>query len=343
MIKMRLVYDDIIYSIQRSGGISIYWSELEKYLNPDKILLYDNYKKNIFFKLNDKNDTILKKNIFTRFTNVRLKEDDKFIFHSSYYRYCKNRNALNIITVFDFIYEYYRFDKKAIVHKLQKKNAIHNTDGIICISESTKNDLLRLYPEFNGLIKVVYLGFPQEYCNLNIDKKDIVVFVGGRSGYKNFNYAVQIMKKLPDLQLLIIGGGDLKKEEIAILNDLIPNRYEFYLNLSNGELNIKYNEAKFLLYPSLYEGFGIPVVEAQAAGCPVICCKTSSLPEVGGSAVLYISGKDINEDIQIISQINNQSFYNRIVEEGLNNCKRFSWKKCAEQTADFYKELWDKK
>jgi len=340
---MKLIYDDIIYSLQRSGGISLYWSQLETYLKQDVKLLYKNHKANIFFP-----KSFIVKEVksegsifFERYRNISLLEPSPFLFHSSYYRYCKNRNAVNIVTVYDFIYEYYRHDIKSIAHKKQKKNTIYHSDGVIFISENTRNDFHKLFPRYKGIEKVIYLGIVSDYNQLNIPKKKNIVFVGSRSKYKNFFYTLEILRRLPQFKLQIIGGGILSKIEIASLDRYIPNRYEYYQSLSNREINIKYNEAFFLLYPSVYEGFGLPVIEAQAAGCPVVCCNTSSLPEVGGDAGIYISGNNIEDDLAKIEQLNNQEFYNSILEKGFENCKRFSWKKCAEETYSFYQEVYD--
>jgi mannosyltransferase len=271
-----------------------------------------------------------------------LKETDPFLFHSSYYRYCKNKNAVNITTVHDFIYEIFRHDLKSNMHKIQKKTAIENSKAVICNSENTKKDFFYFYPNYNGVVKVIYMGVSGEYRYLNRFRNNTVVFVGGRSGYKNFEYAVKIVHELQNLNLQIIGGGDLKKREIALLEKYLPYRYEYYQSLSNEELNIKYNEAKFLLYPSLYEGFGVPVVEAQAAGCPVVCCGVSSLSEVAGDTAIYISGNDIANDLPVILALEERDYYHHIVEKGMDNCKRFSWKKCAEETQKFYQEIWSK-
>jgi mannosyltransferase len=340
---MKLIYDDIIYSLQRSGGISLYWSQLETHLKQDVHLLYNNYDENIFFPVSSTARRIKSGNLILleRYRNIYLLEKFPFIFHSSYYRYCKNKNAINITTVHDFIHEYFRQDIKSMLFSMQKKRAIFHSVGIICNSENTKKDFLQIYSEYKGIIKVIYLGLSEDYFTLNIPRKNNVIFIGGRSGYKNFEYAVKLVQKLSDLKLQIIGGGKLSKNEIMFLQETIPNKYEYFSALSNNELNIKYNEAKFLLYPSLYEGFGVPVVEAQAAGCPVVCCNVSSLPEVAGNAAVYISGKNIENDLQKIAQLNDQKLFRHIVEKGFENCKRFSWKKCADETYAFYREVYD--
>jgi mannosyltransferase len=337
---MKIIYDDIIYSLQRSGGISLYWSQLEAYLDQDIHLLYAGYDKNIFLP-DFKGEKIIKKNIllFERYKNVRFNEVNPFIFHSSYYRYCKNKNAINITTVHDFTYELFRHDLRSDMHKIQKKEAIENSKAVICNSENTRKDFLFFYPDYKGILKVIYLGLSDEYHRVNRQRKNSVVFIGGRIGYKNFGYAVKLIHNLPWLNLQIIGGGELTKQEIVLLKKYLPNRYEYYRSLSNRELNDKYNEAKFLLYPSLYEGFGIPVIEAQAAGCPVVCCSVSSLPEIAGDAAVYISGENMDDDSHIISGLEDRDYYYHIVEKGLNNCRRFSWKKCSEQTYDLYQNM----
>jgi len=340
---MNITYDNIIYSLQSRGGVSLYWSQLEAHLEQDLRLLYKNCENNIFFHSSSvvkeiRNEKFI---FFERYKNILLPEKDPFIFHSSYYRYCKNKNAVNITTVHDFIYEYFRHDIKSIAHKIQKKNAIYHSDGVIFVSENTRNDFHKLFPHYKGAEKVIYHGIVSEYIHLNIPKKNNVVFIGLRSEYKNFSHAVNLLQRLPQFKLQIIGGGPLNKVEIAIMDRCIPNRYEYYQSLSNKELNIKYNEAFFLLYPSIYEGFGFPVIEAQAAGCPVVCCNTSSLPEVGGDAALYISGKDIEGDLKKIEQLNDLVFYNNIMEKSFENCKRFSWRKCAKETYNFYQEVYN--
>jgi mannosyltransferase len=338
---MKIIYDDIIYSLQHSGGISLYWSQLETYLKQDVHLLYSCNEDNIFYphpkgiNINHKGNVL-----FERYKKVSLSEKDPFIFHSSYYRYCNNKNAINITTIHDFTYEYFITGIKSNIHKWQKKNSIHNSDGIICVSANTKNDLLKFFPKYNGSVKVIYEGYSNEYADLDINKTNTVLYVGSRVDYKNFKYAIKIISGIPHVVLNIIGGGELTRTEKLYLECLIPGRYEYYDCLTNHELKKKYKEANFLLYPSKYEGFGIPILEAQAAGCPVVCCGISSLPEIGGDAGVYISGADLESDLKIISKLDDHKFYENLKIKGFNNCKKYSWEKCARETMEFYEEIY---
>jgi mannosyltransferase len=161
---MKLIYDDIVYSLQLSGGISLYWSQLETYLKQDMWLLYKNHEKNIFFKSISNIKQVINKQYvpFEHYKNILLSEKAPFIFHSSYYRYYKNKNAVNITTVHDLIYEYYRYDIKSLAHKIQKKNAIYHSDGVIFVSENTKNDFHKLFPQYKGAEKVIYHGIASD-------------------------------------------------------------------------------------------------------------------------------------------------------------------------------------
>jgi mannosyltransferase len=339
---MKIIYDDLIYSLQRSGGASLYWSMLERYIKHDKRLVYPKSSENIFFVSSP--ECVLLNNrsvVIENFKNVQWIENQPFVFHSCYYRYCKNKNAVNITTVHDFMHELFRNDIKSRLFSYKKLVAVKHSAGIIFNSNSTKNDFYKFFPKYNGFTKVIYNGgYAKEYRPLNIRKNKTIIFVSGRKGYKNFDYAVKILRCMPDYKLCIVGGGHITKQEKKMLDHYIPERYEWHSALSTEELNVKYNEAFFLFYPSLYEGLGLPVIEAQAAGCPVVCCNVSSLPEVAGDAGVYITGKDIESDLHKINLLNDSDYYKSIVEKGIENCKKFSWEKCAEETGKFYKEVY---
>ena len=343
---MNLVYDDIIFSLQKGGGVSVVWSELLKRAPRNaKHIVYDNADQNQFYdESKEYNPTVLSSKglVFKRYENIRLKTTHPFLFHSSYYRFCTNPNAINVTTVHDFTYEYYRHDLVSNLHKTQKKRAVMHSKGVICISENTKNDLLKFYPDYKGKIKVVYNAYDEKsyFQEDGLKPSNNILFVGGRADYKRFDLAIEIVAMMPECRLVIAGGGDLSNEERDLLNKEIPGRYDFKGRVSNEELRKLYGTSLCTCYMSDYEGFGLPIIEAQACGCPVVCQKNSSLTEVGADTVIYFDKNDIPGSIDKIKNLYDTNYFAGLQKKGFRNCKRFSWDKSAAAVFDFYRELY---
>ncbi len=348
------ILDNIIFSLQKSGGISAVWYEhLKRLLENNKeikIIEYDTALENLFRK-----ELIIDESIITtksseflnlkRYLNPKFSSENvstPFIFHSSYYRTCRNKNAVNITTVHDFTYEYYSKWLPKTVHCLQKYNAIRNSDFIICISENTKKDLLQFLPDVDeNKIHVIYNGVSEDYFPLRVkygnNERPFALFVGAREGYKNFALAVEAIADTT-FQLKIVGSPLNESEEQLLKTKLGDNRYQYVGRITNNELNKLYNSAFCLLYPSSYEGFGIPVIEAQKAGCPVIAANRSSIPEIVGDKSLLIdclTAKDITDKINLLK---NNSIRDELIAIGLENSKRFSWDNTFSATLDVYRE-----
>lgn len=352
---MILYYDNIIFTLQKIGGISVVWYELiKRLLKSNYTIHFLNYNNdNIFFqKLKFKRNHVKTNNLtrqFQRYINPELKQiKNPFIFHSSYYRTCNNPHAINITTVHDFTYEYFSHGLKKFLHSWQKRRAIMSSEYIICISEHTKKDLLKFIPKAaKKKIQVIYNGVSDDYkflsCNENCKTNNIpytkyIVFVGARDGYKNFNLATKAIAK-SNYNLVIVGNPLNKKEKKELDSILNPKRYYCTGRVSNQELNIIYNNAFALLYPSSYEGFGIPVLEAQKAGCPVIAYNASSIPEIIGNTPLLLQELSAKEIIRCFNILENETLRNNIIMNGLENAKRFTWDKMYEQICDIYNEI----
>lgn len=349
---INVIFDNIVFNLQKTGGISLYWKEMiERFSKNDsvklRILEYPEAENNIFRKelRFDKTQVEILNSFPTikvsRYFNPRV-NDNNTIFHSSYYRTAKGTNIRNIVTVHDFTYEKKMSSLVGKIHIFQKKKALKNADGIICISENTKKDMLDLYPNLSKKkIRVIYNGFnSNDYrYNENILIKDTALFVGARKGYKNFDKAIAAISEAGNISLTIV-GAPLEPDEKYLLDKMLPNRYQVFSHVSNEELNKLYNQSICLLYLSEYEGFGIPVLEAMSAGCPVIALKKSSIPEVAGAAGILFSDfdkKNIQNSIELLRDSKEKR--TEQVELGLNNVKKFSWDKCYKEVLDFYHEV----
>ncbi len=356
---MKIVFDNLIFNLQSRGGGSVYWWELTNRICKkvdERVLLLSRQNKNIINGVYPSNTQLVKLNNpvkITRFWPPFYILNVPHIFHSSYYRYSKNKNAINIVTVHDFTHEHFEKGIRLFLHHAIKKRAIENASRIICVSESTKKDLIRYFPQINNnLIKVIYNGVSDEYgiiSNENtqlkienlisVKKNEYVLYVGHRTKYKNFSAAVESIK-INKRYTLVIVGSKLSKAEERYLKKMIPDKYIVLSGVSNEILNMLYNNAQCLIYPSSYEGFGIPVIEAMKAGCPVICSNNSSLPEVGGTAAIIlneVSGENISKAIDSLNAID---FRKTIIRKGLNWACEFSWEKCACETLKVYEEAY---
>lgn len=338
-----------------TGGISTVWYELLIRLMSDnkfelnfidvytkgnkhrELLHFDNYKtiSDPLFPL-------------SQYLPFHIKEKEKFIFHSPYYRYCPTPNAINITTVHDFTYELYRGGLAKTLHCFHKYRSIRHSDYIVCISENTKKDLLFFLPDIDeSKIRIVYNGVSEDYKVLDrttmqpqlpFPPGSYLVFIGGRGSYKNFDF---VKKHIGTTKYnLVIVGNKLSEEEKEDLKNYLPeNRFASTGFLANDALNVIYNYAAALVYPSSYEGFGIPVIEAQKAGCPVIAYNASSIPEVIGETPLLMNELTKEEFERVISVLDKNNSKDIIVSEGIRNSKRFSWDKMFSAYMDIYEEI----
>ena len=358
---MNCVLDNIIFSLQKGGGASVVWQEHIQRLIKEtefncRFLEYSNATNNIF-----RAQLEIPKELITelpsrclrikRYLDLNTKNTEPFIFHSSHYRLNNNKYARNITTVHDFTYERYVKGLRLLVHSAQKWNAIKKSDAIICVSESTKRDLLHYIQSIDeSKISVVYNGVSPDFTTLSKEEYSLalpfedygyLLYVGSRHvEYKNFKTAVAVCKELK-LPLITVGGEPLSSDERVWLNtELGIKNYANYWKTPSSDLNELYNRALALIYPSVYEGFGIPIIEAQKASCPAIAFATSSIPEVIGNTDTLI--EEISKDaiIDVVRRlIVEGGFRDRIISEGLLNSNRFSWDNTYKETLAIYRKF----
>ena len=233
---MKLLLDNIIFSLQKMGGISVVWENIIMALHksdiPYECWEYSGAKNNIVRKEIKSFNHLFKQSralLIERYINPIVRIKERFIFHSSYYRICLNHNAINITTVHDFTYEKFCKGLSAYVHKIQKNYAIRHSDIIVCISNNTKKDLLEYLPDIDPRkIRVIYNGVSNDYHPVKTSRwnhlGDYVVFVGSRQPYKQFDFTVRALKDTT-FKLVIVGGELNEKERVLIHETLGEERY----------------------------------------------------------------------------------------------------------------------
>lgn len=351
---MKVHYDNIVFSLQGAGGISTYWSELILRLLRDGVdVAFEEFAhKNIVRdKLAIQANTIhLRSNkylLLERFKAIKLaRHDEPFIFHSSYNRISTHPNASQVTTVHDFVHEKFYKGIRRGLHLMQKKKVLKAAERIITVSENTKRDLLYYHPYLlDEQVKVIYNGVSSDFYPLDPAQKQTLketglkpylLYVGSREKYKNFNFTVDLISAAKELDLYI-AGGTLNKQEVRELNKKIPLRWKHFDRISNQKLNELYNMAYALIYPSLYEGFGIPLLEAMKAGTPFLALNNSSLPEVAGNSGILLERPDIDLFKSAIDLIGSDR--EALIQKGFTQADKFSWEKCYQQTLSVYKEL----
>lgn len=338
----RLHLDNIIFKIQKQGGISNYWLNLINYFirTGSFSIGYTNFIDNKFVEniphINTKKKYIYK-GIISRLAPVSTDKTD--IFHSSYYRTPLTKVSRNVVTVHDFMNEIYARGIKKNIHSLMKTHAIRKSTHIICISNSTKRDLERFCPD---LVKKKICIIPHGVDHNNFfltdeEKTNEIIFVGQRGGYKRFDIAQKALKIHKDLILNIV-GPPLTAKEKKELDFNLKSRWKYSGYLSLKSLRKLYNRSFALIYPSDYEGFGMPILEAFASGCPVIASNKSSIPEVAGESALMAERQDYKIYEALIKELKTNNSYKRFVQSGLLRAKLFSWDRTFDLTEKFYKE-----
>jgi glycosyltransferase involved in cell wall biosynthesis len=370
---MRILYDHQIFSEQYYGGPSRYFFNIIKEISKkEKIKIsapihINNYlteltKDNVFgLKINShvfnkipyRIRNLLLKKLINKINVFYLKKiQKKFepnLLHKTYFDNYKT-NLPVVLTVYDLIHEKFHELYGKEKNYRPKKQAIERADEIICISQNTLQDLNRYYDIKNKKTSVIYLGSDlnkKKYLDQNISFSNdkYLLYVGKRNGYKNFkNFikAYSISERLKNnFNIYCFGGGKFKKNEFQMFKEFgIEDKKIVYFEGDDSILINLYENASALIYPSKYEGFGLPILEAMSFECPVICSNKSSIPEVGGDAVEYFDPESI-ENIKhaICNTVFSDSKIKDLKTIASKRAKLFNWSKCASETIEVYKKL----
>lgn len=366
--KMKILYDHQIFTLQKFGGISRYFYELirefEKidsiqtktsllvsdnhYISDKNYVKHINFLPDIEFRGKQRLLTLINKPN----TILELKKQNFDIFHPTYYdpyflQYIGNKPF--VLTVHDMIYEKFKdIPNSGDTISDYKKLLVEKAFKIITVSQSTKKDLIELFETDESKIEVVYHGnsmFPKSNISINITiPKKYLLFVGSRVGYKNFDRFIKsvsiLLNKDKELSVVCTGGGNFKLSEIQLFEDLGISHQIFQYDVDDDKLAYIYKNALVFVFPSLYEGFGIPILEAFACGCPLVCSNAGSLPEIATTGASYFDPYS-EESIRstILQVLNNFGLREKLVQNGTKRLECFSWKFTAEKTMHIYKEI----
>lgn len=361
---MKILFDYKIFYQQEYGGISNYFFNLGKQLlnlNIDikfNCLMYrtkhlTNLPENNFKGFNvsfipGKLNPLLEK-INKKYFEKTYSKSNFSIIHETYYSKHTFGNVKKILTVYDMINELYpqsNNNSKEISNI--KKESINRSDHIICISESCKNDLIKLFKIDPSKITVTHLASDIRVENVllkNKKYKDFILYVGSRRGYKNFSSLIEVFSKSHYLKnnfkIAVYGGEKFGNKDIDILKKFnFPRDNIWIVNSKKFSLKDMYSNVSLFVYPSMYEGFGLPLVEAMSCGCPIVCSNVGSLEEVGGEGLKYFDINDNSHMSYVIENIlKSKEAQEQLIDYGYNRSKKFSWKKCASETLNTYKNL----
>lgn len=275
------------------------------------------------------------------------------IVHETYYSSTPTgpKRSKSVVTVYDMIHERFpQYFSPLDPTRREKARAVRRADHVICISESTRRDLIDRVNIAPQKTSVIHLGHQLRAGGAQgpaspPNDRPYLLYVGARRGYKNFSGFIKAFGTSPllvkDFDILAFGGGPFSMEEADLIRSagLRPNQVQHREGEDNA-LSLHYRHATCFVFPSLYEGFGIPPLEAMAHDCPVVCGNQSSLPEVVADAGRTVDTADINAFRAALEDVvGNVAVRDRLIEKGRERMKQFSWDKCADETLAVYERI----
>jgi len=362
------------YSRTLIHSLSRYYPSHEYFLfNPKRSSLFQFEKKNVHEVLPRFPFTLFSSAWRSSWVKNDLKKLDIRLYHGLSHEIpigIQNTNIKSVVTIHDLIFERYPEQYNPIDVKIYNKKfryACQYADKIIAISEQTKNDIIEFYNTPDEKIVITYQSCNPAFAEKITDTQKAIIrskyqlpqkfflYVGSiieRKNLMNVCQAVFILRDELQIPLVVIGDGGKYKQNVKDFvkqNDLEKkiiflseqNAARLSRTFQNGEdLPAIYQLAIAMIYPSFFEGFGIPVLEALWSRLPVITSNVSCLPEVGGDAAFYVnphSAEDIAEGMKKIC--NDEQFSNELGEKGLKQAKKFSQENCADAVMNVYKSL----
>lgn len=360
---MRVAFDEQIFTLQAYGGISRMFAELTQqflieedldvHLLPLNAPIINRYAldhdivRERLAVWDARHEYYALTRYFMKF-RARKHQD---IVHNTFYLphgLAAYPGAKRVVTVHDMIPELLPGTRRRLDFLTLKRHYVKRADHIICVSEATKSDLLTVYPDITAPISVIHHGVGSHFTpnapRLDFLPQDYILFVGNRGSYKDaavlFSAFARVTSHMPHLRLVLVGGGELNDSEKRRLADLKILDQTMQVDLSDDSMVSAYAHARLFVFPSRFEGFGIPALEAMASGTPTLLARSTSLPEVGGEAAQYFVPGDADDLARtMIETLNDRSLLERMRSLGLARAAEFTWHRAASQHAAAYRSI----
>jgi glycosyltransferase involved in cell wall biosynthesis len=361
---VKVLYDHQIFSMQRYGGISRYFANLQRAVDDSTGFKQHNgvlFSENHYLNKPSSLPPAIGKAIFKkerkiakwnkRYSTLFLKYSNYDVFHPTYYDpyFLSYTKKPFVLTVHDMIHELFpeNFHEND-VYACYKKRCILKAHHLIAISANTKKDLQHYFRIPDERITVIHHGIdlkPNEYSPISNLPEHYFLFVGERVGYKNFGVLTEAFSRLSkerhELFLVLAGGRPLTVQETADLTSKEILNKVIQITATDTELNTLYKNARCFVFPSLYEGFGLPILEAFKNGCPVVLSNSSCFPEIAGEhAALYFdptSSRSLEDQIALI--LSDENKRNELVVQGRARLSEYPIEKCTQRTLAVYKAI----
>ena len=360
---MRLAFDEQIFAIQEYGGISRLFAELAKQfvahpefgveLEPLRAPIVNRYVLDSppTMRALEVQEASNSYKALARYFTRRRPDVQVDIIHNTFYLphgLTGYPGAKRVVTIHDMIPERMPKTRRRLDLLTRKKRYVELADHVICVSAATRDDLLETYGGVKAPITVVHHGVDPAFKPGAARWSDLpeksILFVGNRSQYKDADVLFRAFAKIsvshPEFILLFVGGGPFTRAEEQMITTLGIRGRVRQRTLPDAEMTAAYCNAELCVFPSRFEGFGLPALESMACGTPTLLAAATALPEVGGDAARYFTPGDAAELADVISEVlADQSEQDRLSGLGITRAAQFSWERSAKETAAVYESL----
>jgi len=373
---MELIVDGIIYNLQAKGGISRLFSEvLSRMCEADESLNITLLTKGRLKQALPRHRRIKHLSIpnIERYLRPRriwkslipatealiqkilVGQGSGKVWHSTYYTLPQGWKGHSVVTVHDMIFEQCRDfynGPNADQFREAKQQCIRNADAVICVSETTREDVINFYKLDSDSIYIVNNACSDVFRQLEQSAdasmlptdQPFLLYVGIRSPYKNFDMLMRAYSKWRrrnEVALILAGARPWSNDERQQLAQLqIQDSVHLLQNVDDETLCRLYNRAVAFVFPSLYEGFGIPLLEAMSCGCPVVASRIPSTIEVAGDCPIYFDPMEEDGLLNALDIALSEGRNSKRVRTGLEKVKSYSWNKTAAQTLEVYRNIY---